>query len=92
MSIAEQTTIDKAGRVLIPKRVRELAALTPGTRVEARYEDGRILLEAVPVPVKLERRGRFVVAVPEQGTPPLTRGAVEATRRRVRRDRGVDEE
>jgi AbrB family looped-hinge helix DNA binding protein len=92
MSITERTTIDKAGRVLIPKKVRDLAALAPGTSVEARYEDGRILLEAVPSPVKVERRGRFFVAVPEQETPRLTRETVEATRRRLRRDRGVGEE
>jgi AbrB family looped-hinge helix DNA binding protein len=92
MAIAERTTIDKAGRVLIPKKVRESAALAPGTSVEARYEDGCIILEAAPSPVRVEKRGRFFVAMPERETPPLTRDAVEATRRRIRRDRGVDEE
>ena len=92
MAIAERTTIDKAGRVLIPKKVRELAALASGTSVEARYEDGCIILEPAPSPVRLERRGRFFIAVPERDTPPLTHDTVEATRRRIRRDRGVDGE
>src|SRR5690349_2791372 len=91
MKIVEQTTIDKAGRVLIPKKVRDLAALAPGAAVEARYEDGCIILMAAPSPVRIEKRGRFFIAMPEAGTPPLTHDTVEATRRRVRRDRGADD-
>lgn len=92
MGTAERTTMDEAGRVLIPERVRKLAALAPGTPVEATYEDGRIVLLVAPSPVRIERRGRFFVAMPEAATPPLTHDTVEATRRRLRRERGTDDE
>lgn len=91
MKVSEPTTIDKSGRVLIPKKVRELAALPPGAAVEAIYEDGRIILVAASAPVQIEKRGRFFVAMPELDAPKLTHETVESTRRKVRRERGTDD-
>ena len=84
------TTIDSAGRLVIPKDVRREAGLRPGMSLEVRVRDGRVEIEPAPLDVRLERRGRFLVAVPKDRVPPLTAGTVEETRRRLRRDRGAD--
>lgn len=85
------TTIDGAGRIVVPKAVRDQVPLTPGTRVDIRYRDDGVLeVEPVPLAVKIERRGRFLVAVPEAAVPGLSARAVEKVRRGLRRDRGAE--
>lgn len=39
------TQIDKAGRVVVPKRLRESLHLVPGTRLSLRQEGERLLIE-----------------------------------------------
>ena len=73
------TTIDKAGRLVVPKAVREASGLRPGTRVRFRVRHGRIEIEPAPLDVALERRGSAVVAVPREGRPVLTAAEVEET-------------
>ena len=84
------TTIDAAGRIVVPKAVRQQARLTPGTRVEIRCRDGVVEVEPAPLPVTLRRRGRLLVAVPDREPGPLTSSVVERTLRRLRRERGVE--
>jgi AbrB family looped-hinge helix DNA binding protein len=56
-----RTTIDKAGRVVIPATLRERLGLVPGTALEVVVEDLDIrLVRSVPPP-KLERRGQRLV-------------------------------
>ena len=86
-----KTTIDSAGRLVIPREVRREAALEPGTPLDVRWRDGVIEIEPAPLPVKLVRRGRLLVAVPEQSAGSLRAETVERTRRRVRRARGSRE-
>ena len=69
---------------MIPREIRRQAALEPGTPIEIRLRDGVIELEPAPLKVRLERRGRLLVAVPEGDVPPLEPQIVEETRRRVR--------
>jgi hypothetical protein len=57
----------------------------PGQELEARVIDGRLEIEAAPTPMKLKKRGKGVVAVPEQELPPLTREQVRETLERIRR-------
>ena len=80
---AMKTTIDSAGRVVIPKKVREAAGLTPGTPLEVRVRDGVVEIEQAPMKVKLVREGRFLVAVPLEDVPVLTSEEVEATRQAI---------
>lgn len=84
------TTIDAAGRIVVPKAVRQQAKLTPGTPVEIRCRDGIVEIEPAPLAVSLRRRGRLTVAVPEKRIGPLTGTAVEGTRQRLRRERGTE--
>lgn len=64
-------TIDRAGRLVVPKPIREAAHLRPGTQVRFRLADGRVEIEAVPMTVTLERSGSLVVAVPAEDPPPV---------------------
>jgi AbrB family looped-hinge helix DNA binding protein len=81
------STIDSAGRLVIPKEARQQAGLQPGMPLEIRVRDGRIEIEPAPLDVRLEKRGRTVVAVPARPARALTSDAVERTRRALRRGR-----
>lgn len=82
-----KTTIDSAGRVVIPKSIRQAAGLEAGTLLDVDLRDGQVVIEAAVMPVRLVRRGRFVVAVPEAEVEPLTLEQVEETRRSIWDDR-----
>ena len=77
-------TIDKAGRLVVPKAIRDAARLEPGTRVRFRVVSGRIEIEPVPLAVALEQEGNFVVAVPRRSPPALKASVVEDTTEAVR--------
>lgn len=81
-----KTTMDAAGRLVIPKEIRRQAGWPPGTPLDVRWQDGRIEIELVPVPVTLVRKGRFVVAVPQTAGPTLTSREVEETRDAIARE------
>ncbi len=83
-----KTTIDAAGRLVIPKSIRREARLEPGVPLEVRWRDGRIEIEPEPLPVALRRKGRLLVAVPQRPVPVLRATTVEDTRRALRRERG----
>jgi AbrB family looped-hinge helix DNA binding protein len=59
-----RTTIDKAGRVVIPAPVRERAGFAPGTPLEITVDDLGIRLERVAPPPRLVRVGARLVARP----------------------------
>jgi len=86
-----KTTIDAAGRLVIPQEIRREAGLKPGTPLEVRWREGRIEIEAAPLRVKLVRKGRLVVAVPETNVGALPAETVERVRRTLRRERGTHE-
>jgi AbrB family looped-hinge helix DNA binding protein len=59
-----RTTIDKAGRVVIPAAIRAKVGLKPGAEIDVVVEDGSIrLVRAVPR-AKLMRVGKRLVARP----------------------------
>jgi AbrB family looped-hinge helix DNA binding protein len=59
-----RTTIDKAGRVVIPASIRERAGLIPGAELEITEDDVGIRLERVAPGPKLVKVGRRLVARP----------------------------
>lgn len=77
--------MDAAGRVVIPKALRVALGFKPGQALEARATEGRLELEVAPTAMTLKRRGKSVVAVPEQRLPRLTADQVRETLERVRR-------
>ena len=80
-----RTTIDAAGRIVVPKPLRDALGLIPGQQLELREGDGRLEIEALPIPMKLQKRGKGVVAVPDGKLPLLTADQVRDTLERVRR-------
>jgi len=84
---AMKTTIDPAGRLIIPKQIRQEAGLRSGMPLDVRWRAGRIEIEPAPLPVKLVRKGRLLVAVPDKAVPRLSADTVERTRRTLRRER-----
>jgi AbrB family looped-hinge helix DNA binding protein len=82
---AMKTTIDSAGRIVVPKALRDALQLRPGQPLEVRASDGRLEIEVAPASMKLLKRGKGVVAVPDQPLPPLTAAEVRATLERARR-------
>ena len=70
-----RTTIDKAGRVVIPAALRDRAGLTPGAELEVSVGDFGIRLERIAPGPRLVKIGRRLVARP---TGPLeTRPAID---------------
>jgi AbrB family looped-hinge helix DNA binding protein len=59
-----RTTIDKAGRVVIPAAVRERAGFKPGTALAITVDDLGIRLERVAPGPRLVKVGRRTVARP----------------------------
>jgi len=82
-----KTTIDAAGRLVIPKEIRREAGLKSGMSLEVRWREGRIEIEPAPLPVKLVRKGRLLVAVPQKDVSPLRAETVERTRTKLRQER-----
>jgi AbrB family looped-hinge helix DNA binding protein len=59
-----RTTIDKAGRVVIPAALRDRAGLTTGSELEVTEDDRGIRLERVAAGPRLVKVGRRLVARP----------------------------
>ena len=59
-----KTTIDKAGRVVIPAAVRERAGLSPGAELEIIEDELGIRLERVAAGPRLVKIGKRLVARP----------------------------
>ncbi len=59
-----RTTIDKAGRVVIPAAIRERAGFSPGAELEITSDELGIRLERVAAGPRLVKVGRRLVARP----------------------------
>jgi AbrB family looped-hinge helix DNA binding protein len=80
-----KTTIDAAGRVVIPKELRERLGIRRGRPLEISERDGRIEIEPTPTAMTLARRAGGPVAVAGEKLPPLTDELVRDTLERTRR-------
>lgn len=79
------TTIDKAGRVIVPKAMRDELGLTGGTEVEIGLVDGRVEIAPVASHIRLERKRGRLVAASDRDMPALTADDVRALREKLRR-------
>ena len=59
-----RTTIDKAGRIVIPVALRERAGFAPGSELEITEDDVGLRIERISTPPRLVRVGRRLVARP----------------------------
>lgn len=77
-------TIDKAGRIVLPKPIRAKLQLAPGDELEMEYLDDRITLRPLRGTAQLrKKRGVWVFYSGE----PLSAATVEETIERGRRER-----
>lgn len=80
-----RTTIDAAGRIVVPKPLRDAMGLQPGLLLELEVTDGRLLVEVAPIDIRLEKRRHGPVAVADEPLPTLTADIVRHTLERTRR-------
>ena len=59
-----KTTIDKAGRLVIPSAIRDKAGLVPGTSIEISLDETGVRLERIAQGPRLVRVGKRLVARP----------------------------
>ena len=77
-------TIDKAGRIVLPKPLRDKLQIAPGDQLRIESDDDRIVLRPSRGTAQLrKKRGVWVYRSDE----PLSASTVEETIERVRRDR-----
>jgi len=80
-----KATLDGAGRLVVPKALRQALGLKAGQALEIRAGDGKLEIEVAPTPMRLTKRGKGVVAVPREELPPLSGEQVRETLERTRR-------
>jgi AbrB family looped-hinge helix DNA binding protein len=79
------TTIDSAGRIVVPRRLREELGFRPGQKLELSAVDGRLAVEHPTTPIHLEEREGQLVAVADRPMPTLTPELVRETLEQIRR-------
>ncbi len=84
MDYTKTIAIDSSGRLVLPKTIREEAGIKPGLALEIRCRDGRVEINVASREVTIERKGRLLVAVPENQSVPLSSETVEKTREDLR--------
>jgi AbrB family looped-hinge helix DNA binding protein len=80
-----RTTIDAAGRIVVPKSMRDELGLSGGQELEITTQDGRLEVVVALVSMKLEERDGVTSAVPSEPLPTLTARQVRETLERTRR-------
>ena len=80
-----RVTIDRAGRLVVPKVLRDELNLAPGTPLEIRTREGRLELEPVTTPMRLVRRGNGLVATTDEPLPRIDAEDVRAVTESLRR-------
>jgi AbrB family looped-hinge helix DNA binding protein len=56
-----RTTIDAAGRIVIPRQLRDVVGLAPGSEVEVTSDGAGVRIEPVAGAGLAERNGRLVI-------------------------------
>lgn len=71
MGNAIRVSIDAAGRLVIPKALREQAGIEIDVPLEISCRDGRIEIQPAPREVRIIRKGRLKIAVPVEPSEPV---------------------
>lgn len=78
-----RTTIDSAGRIVVPTALRQALGLEGGAEIE--IDDAGLRIDVPPNPMLLEETDYGVRAVSHRELPPLTAASVRETLERLRR-------
>jgi AbrB family looped-hinge helix DNA binding protein len=79
MKDATTITIDRAGRLVIPKEIRDEAGIEPGMALRVALPRGCIEIEPRRRPIRIVKKGRLQVAESVETGEPLTRAVVKKT-------------
>jgi AbrB family looped-hinge helix DNA binding protein len=86
--LQEGVIIDRWGRLVLPKKIRDEAGIGAGMPLDILVDDdGRIEIEPAPLQVRIVKQGRLHVAVPLEPVEPLTNDAVRQAQRALRERR-----
>jgi len=80
-----RTTIDRAGRIVVPKALRDAMGLEAGREIDIVFTDGKLEIEVAPMSAHLEERDGITVIVPDREVPPLSDEVVRETLEAIRR-------
>lgn len=80
-----RATIDAAGRLVVPKPLRDELGFAAGTELELEIRDGHLEVTAHSVPMHLEERDGHFVIVPERPVPVMTADEVRDVLEQIRR-------
>jgi AbrB family looped-hinge helix DNA binding protein len=83
--IAMKTTIDRLGRVVVPKAIRDKLNLKGGESLEVEERDGVVEMRPAASVVRVVQTPQGPVADPLEEVAPLTDDMVRDTLERVRR-------
>ncbi|MEA2165212.1 MAG: hypothetical protein QOK37_3339 [Thermoanaerobaculia bacterium] len=78
------STIDAAGRLVLPRSIREEAQLEAGIPLSIVFRDGRIEIEPAPREARVVKQGRLRVAVAVEQSVTLSNETVRATTSSIR--------
>ena len=90
MKNAVEITIDSAGRLVVPKAIREEAGVRPGLPLRITLREGRIEIEPAPRKIRIVEKDGLHVAVPREKSTALTAETVRKTLHRIRNRRTRD--
>jgi AbrB family looped-hinge helix DNA binding protein len=80
-----RSSIDRVGRVVVPKPIRDALHLRGGEALDVEERDGVIVIRPAPADVELFETAEGPVAKPVSELPPLTDDLVRDTLEQVRR-------
>lgn len=80
-----RSSIDRLGRVVVPKPIRDRLQLQGGEQLDVEERDGVIELRPAPLAVRVVDTPQGPVAEPLEEIPPLTDALVRAALEQVRR-------
>lgn len=79
-----ETTIDGAGRLVVPKALRERLGLTAGATVVLTETEGGVEIRPRPIDADVVRKGGVYVVQPREPLPPTTDGDVRRATEAIR--------
>jgi AbrB family looped-hinge helix DNA binding protein len=73
-----KTTIDGAGRIVVPKSLRDAMGLTAGVELDVMFTDGHLEIDFAPATVEIDQTG-LPRLLADGDMPPLDEAVVRAT-------------